>query len=322
MVAIASMRQPRRRMPPNRSGPPPGVAYAGNEARHDEHRDDPANRIVTGDSQSTGQHPALALTTLAVCSAANVVPKWKNNWRLRNLLGPQIAGRLLGARPLWAEAQRVNRVGAGSPHKRCPELPWTFGVIDAAEINAFAAPGGYILVTRGLYELLISDEELAAVLGHEISRTTRSLQCDPQTGTRIGRQDVVLQDIFGSTATNAAAASVKRYVDEYGATIMLTALGRDANITPTKRPNTIWRAPVESDCAIRSAAKMAASAANRQPGAAIAFTSAAGCAWIGSCAQLRAEMYDAGLIRSFADAWPRYHGRGSMRCQSACRQFQ
>ena len=42
-------------------------------------------------------------------------------------------------------------------------------MIDTPEVNAFAAPGGYILITRGLYELLSTDSELAAALAHEIS---------------------------------------------------------------------------------------------------------------------------------------------------------
>ena len=84
-------------------------------------------------------------------------------------LGPEIAGRILGARPLWNDdgaQQRVNIVGrwVASQTSR-PGLPWTFGVIDTPEVNAFAAPGGFILVTRGLYQLLASDSELAAVLG-------------------------------------------------------------------------------------------------------------------------------------------------------------
>ena len=88
-------------------------------------------------------------------------------------LGPEIAGRILGARPLWndpAAQRRVNLVGrwVASQTSR-PDLPWTFGVIDTPEVNAFAAPGGYILITRGLYELLSTDSELAAALGHEIS---------------------------------------------------------------------------------------------------------------------------------------------------------
>src|SRR3546814_1683092 len=54
-----------------------------------------------------------------------------------------------------------------------PELPWSFGVIDSPEVNAFAVPGGYVLVTRGLYELLADDAEVAAVLGHEIGHVVQ-----------------------------------------------------------------------------------------------------------------------------------------------------
>src|SRR5690606_14478140 len=92
-------------------------------------------------------------------------------------LGPAIAGRVLGAAPLWnnpAAQQRVNLVGRwiASPTAR-PELPWTFGVIDDGEVNAYAAPGGYILVTRGLYELVNDDAELAAVIAHELGHVVQ-----------------------------------------------------------------------------------------------------------------------------------------------------
>ena len=98
----------------------------------------------------------------------------RTSWPRRRLaLGPEIAGRILGARPLWSDEdaqRRVNLVGRWvAVQTSRPGLPWTFGVIDTPEVNAFAAPGGFILITRGLYELLSSDSELAAVLGHEIS---------------------------------------------------------------------------------------------------------------------------------------------------------
>ena len=48
-----------------------------------------------------------------------------------------------------------------------------FAVIDQAEPNAFAAPGGYVYVSRGLLTLVESEDELAGVLGHEISHVTR-----------------------------------------------------------------------------------------------------------------------------------------------------
>jgi len=50
-----------------------------------------------------------------------------------------------------------------------PDLPWRFAVLDDNSINAFAAPGGYVFVTRGLLAKLRSEAELAGVLGHEIA---------------------------------------------------------------------------------------------------------------------------------------------------------
>ena len=53
-----------------------------------------------------------------------------------------------------------------------PNLPWTFTVVDSPAINAFALPGGYVYVTRGLLAYLDDESELAGVLGHEIGHVT------------------------------------------------------------------------------------------------------------------------------------------------------
>ena len=87
-------------------------------------------------------------------------------------IGRQIAGNLLGASPLVKDKQLqkyVNNVGrwVASQSER-PDLEWHFGVIESGDVNAFAAPGGYIFVTRGLYKLLGNEADLAGVLGHEI----------------------------------------------------------------------------------------------------------------------------------------------------------
>ncbi len=50
-----------------------------------------------------------------------------------------------------------------------PSLPWTFRVVDDPAVNAFALPGGFIYVTRGIMTHLNSEAELASVVGHEIS---------------------------------------------------------------------------------------------------------------------------------------------------------
>jgi predicted Zn-dependent protease len=53
-----------------------------------------------------------------------------------------------------------------------PNLPWHFAVVDDASVNAFALPGGYVYVTRGLLTHLGSEAELCGVLGHEIGHVT------------------------------------------------------------------------------------------------------------------------------------------------------
>jgi predicted Zn-dependent protease len=53
-----------------------------------------------------------------------------------------------------------------------PTLKWTFVVLDTPGINAFAAPGGYIHITKGALAMLQNEAELAGVLGHEISHVT------------------------------------------------------------------------------------------------------------------------------------------------------
>src|SRR5262245_7764681 len=62
----------------------------------------------------------------------------------------------------------VASVGAKLKQKaHRPNLPWTYTVVDAPAVNAFALPGGFIYITRGILPFLRDDAELAAVLGHE-----------------------------------------------------------------------------------------------------------------------------------------------------------
>ena len=92
-------------------------------------------------------------------------------------IGRHIAGNLLGAAPLVNDPplqSYVNRVGrwvANSSER--PDLKWTFGVIESNDVNAFAAPGGYVFLTRGLYRLLRDEAELAGVLAHEIGHVVK-----------------------------------------------------------------------------------------------------------------------------------------------------
>jgi beta-barrel assembly-enhancing protease len=53
-----------------------------------------------------------------------------------------------------------------------PALPWTFIVLDTDAVNAFAAPGGFVHITRGALGLIQNEAELAGVLGHEVVHIT------------------------------------------------------------------------------------------------------------------------------------------------------
>lgn len=92
------------------------------------------------------------------------------------LAGREAAAVLLGAAPLLendALNNYVNRVGRWvALHSDRPDLQWRFAVLDDPDINAFAAPGGYIFITSGLLARMRSEAELAGVLGHEIVHVT------------------------------------------------------------------------------------------------------------------------------------------------------
>jgi len=67
----------------------------------------------------------------------------------------------------------VNDIGqalARNSHR--PNLPWSFTIVDSNAINAFALPGGYVYLTRGILAYLDDESELAGVLGHEIGHVT------------------------------------------------------------------------------------------------------------------------------------------------------
>lgn len=69
--------------------------------------------------------------------------------------------------------QYVSRIGLNlAKLSERPNLPWQFTVVDQAAINAFALPGGFIYITRGILPFLDNEAELAGVLGHEIGHVT------------------------------------------------------------------------------------------------------------------------------------------------------
>lgn len=87
-------------------------------------------------------------------------------------IGREAAAVLLGAVPLVKDKalQRyVNQVGYWiALQSERPDLHWRFAILDSEDINAFAAPGGFVFITKGLLLSMTTEAELAGVLAHEI----------------------------------------------------------------------------------------------------------------------------------------------------------
>jgi predicted Zn-dependent protease len=94
--------------------------------------------------------------------------------------GDAIAATVLGAAPAWrnkAAQSYVNLVGRNLARQaERKDVRWRFAILDTSSINAMAFPGGIVVITRGLYQRLASEDELAAVLAHEIAHVNRRHQ--------------------------------------------------------------------------------------------------------------------------------------------------
>ena len=125
-------------------------------------------------------------------------------------LGLGVALRLASGRILVDEALTgyVSQLGALLvEHCERADLPFRFTVLDSPEINAFAAPGGYVFITKGCILACESEAELAGVLGHEIAHIARrhALRAmdQPHNNLRIRKKlqgaemDRALEEIYG-----------------------------------------------------------------------------------------------------------------------------
>ena len=102
--------------------------------------------------------------------------------------GKELHAEMLQQNPIYQDEELqayVDRIGnkmASVSHR--PELDYVFTIIDSPDINAFALPGGFVYINRGLMTYLNSEAQLAAVLGHEIGHITARHAVRQQTASR------------------------------------------------------------------------------------------------------------------------------------------
>jgi len=129
-------------------------------------------------------------------------------------IGRHMAGTLLGASKLSTAQQQqryVNRVGRlltlSSPR---PQLNWHFGVLQDNDVNAFAAPGGYVFVTSGLLNMLDNEAQLAGVLAHEIAHVTHKDYLKAMRSNNLLGAALDVGSFVGSAATQGETSATQR----------------------------------------------------------------------------------------------------------------
>ncbi len=103
-----------------------------------------------------------------------------------------------------------------------PNLPWAFHVLDDAAVNAFAYPGGFIFITRGILTHMNSEAELAGVLGHEIGHVTARHTASMISRAQLAQVGLVAGSIVSPTVAQFAGAA------SGGLGLLFLKYGRDA----------------------------------------------------------------------------------------------
>jgi predicted Zn-dependent protease len=133
-------------------------------------------RLAVGDGDGDGGQIGGISKGLSIAKKANDVRELQMTDAEEQQLGRNVSERIRTRYGVVQDAgvhRYVSLVGmALAQGSTRPNLPWTFIVLDTDGVNAFAAPGGYVHITRGALALLKSEAELAGVLGHEIIHIT------------------------------------------------------------------------------------------------------------------------------------------------------
>jgi predicted Zn-dependent protease len=103
-----------------------------------------------------------------------------------------------------------------------PNLPWEFHVVNDAAVNAFAIPGGFIYVTRGLLAHMNSEAELATVLGHEIGHVTAKHSVQQISKAQLATLGLGVGSILSSDIAQFAG------IASQGLGVLFLKYGRDA----------------------------------------------------------------------------------------------
>jgi predicted Zn-dependent protease len=160
-------------------------------------------------------NPATGRRELALVGAAQEIEMGRD--------GDRDVVASLGTYPDEALARYVQDVGQRlAAVSERPDLEWTFRVIDDPTVNAFALPGGFLYVTRGILAHLTSEAELAAVLGHEIGHVTAR-----HSVSQISRAQLAQLGLGVGVALGGDTGRALGGIASQGVSLMFLKFGRD-----------------------------------------------------------------------------------------------
>lgn len=145
-------------------------------------------------------------------------------------IGRDVTASTLGAYPLIRDEalqRKLNTVGLWiALQSTRPTLPWRFAAVESNAINAFAAPGGTIMITRGMLNAVSNEAELACVIGHEVGHITRKHHLTVLQNTL--RTHGIANLAVAATSSSSQNAELKKMVLNEGKEIFSKGLDRSA----------------------------------------------------------------------------------------------
>ena len=128
----------------------------------------------------------------------------------------------------------VNDVGQRlAKQSQRANLQWTFTVLDSPEINAFALPGGYVYVTRGIMAYMESEADLAGVIGHEIGHVTARHGAQRATRQQDAGLGVLVASVLGAVLEAKGVGGAGRMASDLSQTVAagyISSYGREQEL--------------------------------------------------------------------------------------------
>lgn len=212
---------------------PAPIAESGNNGDQTQ-IDDAAETIPPSVSVDTESGPQVTRTPIYIPGLDIEIELPQLTTEEEIEIGREAAAEVEREYPISSDSdliERVKRIGNSLiPHQPRNDISYVFKIIDTPDINAFALPGGFIYIFRGMLDYVTSDDELAGVIGHEIAHVALrhgAQQIEAITAGQVALETVILGDpdletIYQDQSVQIATAVV--------ATIALNGWGRQAEL--------------------------------------------------------------------------------------------